>query len=60
MQAYLKIDSPCAGGVFAPTARERYGIFQFEDFRRVGVDVCPEAGAHVFVALTLGRVVAAA
>jgi len=38
MQAYLKIDSPCAGGVFAPTARERYGIFQFEDFRRVGVE----------------------
>ncbi len=38
MQAYLHIDSPCAGGIFAPTVRHEQGDFRYADFVRVGVE----------------------
>jgi len=38
MQAFLGIDNPCAGAVFAPTARDREGRFRHGNFRHVGVE----------------------
>ena len=38
MQAFLGIGNPCAGAVFAPTARDRDGRFRHANFRRVGVE----------------------
>jgi 2-oxo-3-hexenedioate decarboxylase/2-keto-4-pentenoate hydratase len=38
MQEYLKIPNPCAGLVYAPTLRERSGVFDFEAFEHVGVE----------------------
>jgi 2-oxo-3-hexenedioate decarboxylase/2-keto-4-pentenoate hydratase len=38
MQAYLHIDSPCAGGIFGPTVRHQQGEFRHADFVRVGVE----------------------
>ncbi|MBV9356098.1 MAG: fumarylacetoacetate hydrolase family protein [Chloroflexi bacterium] len=38
MQAYLHIDSPCAGGIFASSVRHERGEFLHRDFVRVGVE----------------------
>ncbi len=38
MQAFLGIGNPCAGGVFAPTARDGEARFRHANFRRVGVE----------------------
>ncbi len=38
MQAYMGIDHPCAGGIFASTLAEGEGRFRFDDFCRVGVE----------------------
>ncbi len=38
MQTFLGIGNPCAGAVFAPTARDRDGRFRHANFRRVGVE----------------------
>lgn len=38
MQRYLRIEHPCAGGVFAHTVRQRDARFAHADFCRVGVE----------------------
>lgn len=38
MQRYLGIDSPCAGGMAAPTIAHGHGRFRHSDFLRVGVE----------------------
>lgn len=38
MQAFLGIDHPCAGGVFARTVCDQHGAFRHCDFRHVGVE----------------------
>jgi 2-oxo-3-hexenedioate decarboxylase/2-keto-4-pentenoate hydratase len=38
MQRYLGIDSPCAGGVFEPTAHHRSGTFAFDTLLHPGVE----------------------
>ena len=38
MQRFMKIDHPCAGGVFASTVAEGAGRFRHSDFCRVGVE----------------------
>ena len=38
MQSYLGIDTPCAGGVFAPTARRWNGEFSFDELLHPGVE----------------------
>jgi 2-keto-4-pentenoate hydratase len=38
MQAYLHIDNPCAGGIFASTAHRQHGPFEHGRFVRVGVE----------------------
>jgi 2-keto-4-pentenoate hydratase len=38
MQAFLGIDHPCGGGVFARTVCHRHGAFRHGDFRHVGVE----------------------
>ena len=38
MQEYLGIDSPCAGGVFEPTAHHRSGTFAFDKLLHPGVE----------------------
>ena len=38
MQAFLGIDHPCAGGVFARIVQHRHGAFRRGDFRHVGVE----------------------
>ncbi len=38
MQRFLGVDTPCAGGVFAPTAQDEHGRFRHADFRHVGVE----------------------
>jgi len=56
MQAFLGIDNPCAGAVFAPTVRELRGVFRHADFLHVGVeceiavrlsaDITPDKGPY--------------
>ena len=38
MQRYLRIDSPCAGGVFSRTVHQREARLESGDFRRIGVE----------------------
>ena len=38
MQRYLGIDSPCAGGVFEPTAHHNSGTFEFDKLLHPGVE----------------------
>lgn len=38
MQRYLGIDSPCAGGLAAPTITHGHGLLHHGDFLRVGVE----------------------
>jgi 2-keto-4-pentenoate hydratase len=38
MQSYLNIDSPCAGGVFEPTAHHKSGTFEFDKLLHPGVE----------------------
>jgi len=38
MQAYLRIENPCAGGVFLPTVHHGRGELPHEQFVRVGVE----------------------
>jgi 2-keto-4-pentenoate hydratase len=38
MQRFLRIDHPCAGGVFAPTVQHERGVFRHADFLHVGVE----------------------
>ena len=38
MQAFLKIDHPCAGGIFASTFHQEDANLPHADFRRVGVE----------------------
>jgi 2-oxo-3-hexenedioate decarboxylase/2-keto-4-pentenoate hydratase len=38
MQKFLRIATPCAGGVLAPTVQHRRGIFRHADFLHVGVE----------------------
>jgi 2-oxo-3-hexenedioate decarboxylase/2-keto-4-pentenoate hydratase len=49
MQAYLGIDHPCAGGVFAATVAREEGRFDWERFVRVGVEceLAVELGADL-------------
>jgi 2-keto-4-pentenoate hydratase len=49
MQAYLGIDHPCAGGVFASTVAHEDGRFAWERFVRVGVEceLAVELGADL-------------
>jgi 2-keto-4-pentenoate hydratase len=38
MQRFMKIDHPCAGGIFAGTVYHEAGRFRFAEFCRVGVE----------------------
>lgn len=71
MQRFLGIDSPCAGGVFAPTVQQRRGELRHRDFRRAGVECeiavrlaapLPDRGTpydHLSVAPAVGACMAA-
>jgi 2-oxo-3-hexenedioate decarboxylase/2-keto-4-pentenoate hydratase len=53
MQAYLHIDSPCAGAIFAPTVRQERGDFRYGDFVRVGIEC--ELAVRIGTSLTPNR-----